>query len=170
MYCSIYQNFCSINDNSLCVCLQQYVCVYVLERITQNGLRKCFTFASYIGLSYANQNMQIHSTFDYFWVYFCFFSALIKSFYRSNACVIVLLSIVFVFYHVMYIWTYNNKRFINIKRFEKCHSRSRCQVLEQKIWELRKVRGKKHPNIKPQRVQKIRIWTFGSLVHQINSF
>ena len=29
---------------------------------------------------------------------------------------------------------------------------------------------KKHPKIKLQRLQKIRIWTFGSLVHQINSF
>ena len=30
--------------------------------------------------------------------------------------------------------------------------------------------GKKHPKIKLQRLQKIRIWTLGSLVHQINSF
>ena len=30
--------------------------------------------------------------------------------------------------------------------------------------------GKKHPKIKLQRLPKIRIWTFGSLVHQINSF
>ena len=35
---------------------------------------------------------------------------------------------------------------------------------------LRILTGKKHPKIKPQRLQKIRIWTFGSLVHQINSY
>ena len=35
---------------------------------------------------------------------------------------------------------------------------------------LRILTGKKHPKIKFQRLQKIRIWTFGSLVHQINSF
>ena len=29
--------------------------------------------------------------------------------------------------------------------------------------------GKKHSQIKPHRLQKIRIWTFGKLVHQINS-
>ena len=33
---------------------------------------------------------------------------------------------------------------------------------------LRILTGKKHPKIKLQRVRKI--WTFGSLVHQINSF
>ena len=30
--------------------------------------------------------------------------------------------------------------------------------------------GKKHPKIKLQRLGKIRKWTFGSLVYQINSF
>ena len=35
---------------------------------------------------------------------------------------------------------------------------------------LRILTGKKHPKIKLQRLQKIRICTFGSLVHQINSF
>ena len=35
---------------------------------------------------------------------------------------------------------------------------------------LKKLTGKKHPKIKLQRLLKIRIWTFGSLVHQINSF
>ena len=30
--------------------------------------------------------------------------------------------------------------------------------------------GKKHPKIKLQRLRKIQILTFGSLVHQINSF
>ena len=30
--------------------------------------------------------------------------------------------------------------------------------------------GKKHPKIKLQRLRKIRMWTFGLLVHQINSF
>ena len=35
---------------------------------------------------------------------------------------------------------------------------------------LRILTRKKHPKIKLQRLQKIRIWTFGSLVHQINSF
>ena len=40
-----------------------------------------------------------------------------------------------VFYQVMYVWTYCSERFVN-KRFEKWDSRSRCQVLEQKDWEL----------------------------------
>ena len=35
---------------------------------------------------------------------------------------------------------------------------------------LRILTGKKHPKIKLQRLQKIRILTFGSLVHQINTF
>ena len=35
---------------------------------------------------------------------------------------------------------------------------------------LRIFTGKKHPKIKLQRLRKIRILTFGSLVHQINSF
>ena len=35
---------------------------------------------------------------------------------------------------------------------------------------LRILTGKKYPKIKLQRFQKIRILTFGSLVHQINSF
>ena len=35
---------------------------------------------------------------------------------------------------------------------------------------LRILTGKKHPKIKLQRLRKIRIWTFGSLVRQINSF
>ena len=36
--------------------------------------------------------------------------------------------------------------------------------------ELRILTGKKHPKIKLQRLRKTRILTFGSLVHQINSF
>ena len=36
--------------------------------------------------------------------------------------------------------------------------------------DLRILTGKKNPKIKLQRLRKIRIWTFGSLVHQINSF
>ena len=35
---------------------------------------------------------------------------------------------------------------------------------------LRILTGKKHSKIKFQRLWKIRIWTFGSFVHQINSF
>ena len=35
---------------------------------------------------------------------------------------------------------------------------------------LRILTGKKHPKVKLQRLRKIRILTFGSLVHQINSF
>ena len=35
---------------------------------------------------------------------------------------------------------------------------------------LRILTGKKHPKIKLQRLRKIRILTFGSLLHQINSF
>ena len=35
---------------------------------------------------------------------------------------------------------------------------------------LRILTSKKHPKIKLQRLRKIRIWTFGSLIHQINSF
>ena len=34
---------------------------------------------------------------------------------------------------------------------------------------LRILTGKKHPKIKPQGLRKMRIWTFGSLVHQISS-
>ena len=37
------------------------------------------------------------------------------------------------------------------------------------IHALRKLPGKKCPKIKLQRLPKIRIWTFVSLVHQINS-
>ena len=35
---------------------------------------------------------------------------------------------------------------------------------------LRILIGKKHPKIKLQRLRKMRIWTSGLLVHQINSF
>ena len=35
---------------------------------------------------------------------------------------------------------------------------------------LKDTHREKHPKIKLQRFQKIRIWTFVSLVHQINSF
>ena len=35
---------------------------------------------------------------------------------------------------------------------------------------LRILTGKKHPKIKLQRSRKIRVWTFGSLLHHINSF
>ena len=34
---------------------------------------------------------------------------------------------------------------------------------------LRILTGKRHRQVKPQRLQKVRIWTFGLLVHQINS-
>ena len=43
-------------------------------------------------------------------------------------------------------------------------SKTQCEI------NLRILTGKKQPKIKLQRLQKIRIWTFGSLVHQINSF
>ena len=46
----------------------------------------------------------------------------------SNAYVITLLSNVFVFYQVMYVWTYNNKRFINIDL------RSDIHVHDVKFW------------------------------------
>ena len=36
--------------------------------------------------------------------------------------------------------------------------------------QLRILTGKKQPKIKLKRLRKIRIWTFGLLVHQINSF
>ena len=42
--------------------------------------------------------------------------------------------------------------------------------LEDKVSLLRILTGKKHPKIKLQRLRKIRLWTFGSLVHQINTF
>ena len=42
--------------------------------------------------------------------------------------------------------------------------------LSKHIWQLRILKGKKHPKIELQRLQKIRIWTFKSLVHQINFF
>ena len=35
---------------------------------------------------------------------------------------------------------------------------------------LRILSGKNHPKIELQRLRKIRIWAFGSLVRQINSF
>ena len=35
---------------------------------------------------------------------------------------------------------------------------------------LKILTGEKHPKIKLQGLRKIRIWTFGPLVHQINSF
>ena len=38
------------------------------------------------------------------------------------------------------------------------------------IYYLRILTGKKHPKIKLQRLRKIRIGTFGLLVHEINSF
>ena len=37
------------------------------------------------------------------------------------------------------------------------------------IFVLRILSEKKHCQIKLQRLQKVQIWTFGSLVHQINS-
>ena len=40
-----------------------------------------------------------------------------------------------VLYQIMYVWTYCIECFVN-KRFEKWDSNSRCQVLEQKDWEL----------------------------------
>ena len=38
------------------------------------------------------------------------------------------------------------------------------------VFVLRILTGKKHPKIELQRLRKIRILTFGSLVHQVNSF
>ena len=38
------------------------------------------------------------------------------------------------------------------------------------VFHLRILTGKKHPKIKLQYLGKLWIWTFGSLVHQINSF
>ena len=46
----------------------------------------------------------------------------------------------------------------------------RCLLLTSFFLTLRILTSKKHPKIKLQRLRKIRIWTFGSLVHQINSF
>ena len=43
-------------------------------------------------------------------------------------------------------------------------------ISNRKSFYLRTLTGKKYPKIKLQCLQKIRIWTFGSLVHQINSF
>ena len=43
-----------------------------------------------------------------------------------------------------------------------------CSVWKQLL--LRILTWRKHPKIKLKRLRKIRIWTFGSLVHQINSF
>ena len=36
-------------------------------------------------------------------------------------------------------------------------------------WNLRILTGKKHRQIKLQRLQKVQIWSYWSLVHQINS-
>ena len=51
-------------------------------------------------------------------------------------------------------------RFVGTKIERKC--------MEQKC--LRILTGKKHPKIKLQRLRKIRISTFGSLVNQLNTF
>ena len=57
---------------------------------------------------------------------------------------------VFVFLQAMYAWIYYNKRFINIEKFEKWHSRSWSQVLEQKHRELSlETEGSKHIPIFP---------------------
>ena len=50
-----------------------------------------------------------------------------------------------------------------------CWKRKRIQKTKQATI-FRILIGKKHPKIKLQRLRKIRIWAFGSLVHQINSF
>ena len=52
----------------------------------------------------------------------------------------------------------------NIRPFEKVYSLNIANFCP-----LRILTGKKHPKIKLQRLRKIRILTFGSLVHQINS-
>ena len=49
-----------------------------------------------------------------------------------------------------------------------------CQHLKTQLERTRKslriLTGKKHPKIQLQSLRKIQILTFGSLVHQINSF
>ena len=52
------------------------------------------------------------------------------------------------------------------KKFNKENGRKREP---HKIYNLRILTGKKHPKIRLSRLRKIWIWTFGSLVHQINS-
>ena len=50
-------------------------------------------------------------------------------------------------------------------------TKSSCEIKLQKMTsqlELSILTGKKDLKIKLQRLRKIRIWTFGSLVHQIN--
>ena len=57
----------------------------------------------------------------------------------------MLLSHVFVFYQVMYVWTYCSERFINIKSFEFT-----MQVLEQKHWELSlEIKGSEYISVFP---------------------
>ena len=42
--------------------------------------------------------------------------------------------------------------------------------VEPNFFKLRILSGKKHPNIKLQRLRKTQIWTSGSFVHQISTF
>ena len=74
-----------------------------------------------------------------------------------------------------------SKLTITLKPLNKYNERSKIDILKtvaqnrltvniQRERELRILTWKNHPLIKFQRLRKIRIRTFGSLVHQINSF
>ena len=64
------------------------------------------------------------------------------------------------------IWLYLSLRFINVMSSIMYADEFRNYVTHA----LRILTGKKHPKIKLQRLRKIRIWTSGLLVHQINFF
>ena len=49
----------------------------------------------------------------------------------------MLLSNLFVFYHVMYVWTYYNERFVNKRDLKSEIHIQDGQVLEQKQWKLK---------------------------------
>ena len=62
-----------------------------------------------------------------------------------------------------------------LKNFVKFTGKHLCQSLFlnaglRSVTLLRVLTGKMHPEIKLQRLREIRIWTFGLLVNQINSF
>ena len=59
----------------------------------------------------------------------------------------------------------------NIEVWDSRVTKSSCKIKLRKMTlqlELSILTGKKDLKIKLQRLRKIRIWTFGSLVHQIN--
>ena len=63
--------------------------------------------------------------------------------------------------------TFQTKSFTWLSKLQQCNESNACFLQN---GYLRILTGKKHPKIKLQRLWKIRIWTFGLLVHWIKSF